>query len=74
MPGRTVTLKLKRGDFTGVTRRHTLSDPTQIADRIYREARALMDMLRDPGPFRLIGVGIADLCPGDTGGPVGRPA
>lgn len=62
--GRTVTLKLKRGDFTQVTRRHSLPSPTQTADRIYREARALMDSLRDPGPFRLIGVGISDLAPG----------
>lgn len=62
--GRTVTLKLKRGDFTQVTRRHSLPSPTQTADRIYREARALMDALRDPGPFRLIGVGISDLASG----------
>ncbi|HEX9859116.1 MAG TPA: DNA polymerase IV, partial [Paracoccaceae bacterium] len=69
LSGRTVTLKLKRGDFTAITRRHSLPEPTQTADRIYREARALMDALmntgRDPGPFRLIGVGISDLGPGD---------
>ena len=61
--GRTVTLKLKRSTFSLITRRHTLPDPTQLADRIYRTARDLFDALRDPGPFRLIGVGISDLAP-----------
>ncbi|THD85895.1 DNA polymerase IV [Aliigemmobacter aestuarii] len=62
--GRTVTLKLKRADFTTVTRRHALHAPTQTADRIYREGRALFDASGERGPFRLIGVGIADLCAG----------
>ena len=65
LAGRTVTLKLKRADFRIVTRRHSLPDPTQTADRLYREARALYDMARDPGPFRLIGVGLSDLTPAD---------
>jgi DNA polymerase-4 len=60
--GRTVTLKLKRADFRLITRRTTLPEPTQIADRIWRTARDLLDQTRDPGPFRLIGVGISDLC------------
>ncbi len=63
LAGRTVTLKLKRADFTLISRRHSLDSPTQTADRIYREARALMDAAKDPGPFRLIGVGISDLAP-----------
>ena len=61
--GRTVTLKLKRANFTLISRRHTLSDPTQIADRIYRTAHDLFTATQDPGPFRLIGVGISDLAP-----------
>jgi DNA polymerase-4 len=61
LAGRTVTLKLKRHDFALLSRRHTLGDPTQIADRIYREARALYDPLAGRGPFRLIGVGLADI-------------
>ena len=61
LAGRTVTLKLKRSDFTQITRRHTLPDPTQIADRIYRTARALFDQAGPQGPYRLIGVGISDL-------------
>lgn len=65
LAGRTVTLKLKRANFTLVTRRHSLGEPTQSADRLYHEARALFDAAREPGPFRLIGVGLSDLCPAD---------
>lgn len=63
LAGRTVMLKLKRGDFQLVSRRHALTDPTQLTDRIYRAARNLYDHAGTKGPFRLIGVGIADLSP-----------
>jgi len=63
LSGRTVTLKLKRSDFSGISRRHALHGATQTADRIYREAAALMAGEKARGPFRLIGVGIADLRP-----------
>ncbi len=63
LAGRTVTLKLKRADFTLISRRHSLHDPTQTADRLYHEARALFDATPDKGPFRLIGVGLGDLTP-----------
>ncbi|MBL4930146.1 DNA polymerase IV [Fuscibacter oryzae] len=63
LSGRTVTLKLKRGDFQLVTRRHSLPDPTQLTDRIYRAAKELFDHAGVVGPFRLIGVGISDLAP-----------
>ena len=65
LAGRTVTLKLKRGDFQLVSRRHALADPTQLTDRIYRAARDLFDRAGTAGPFRLIGVGISDLAPED---------
>jgi len=62
LAGRTVTMKLKRGDFQLITRRSTLGDPTQLTDRIYRAARDLFVQAAGKGPFRLIGVGISDLC------------
>lgn len=65
LSGRTVTLKLKKGDFQLISRRHALSDPTQLTDRIYRAAAALFRAEAGRGPFRLIGVGIADLAPED---------
>lgn len=64
--GRVVTLKLKRANHTIITRRMSLGDPTQIADRIYRTARALFDQVLNEGPFRLVGVGISHLT--DSGG------
>jgi DNA polymerase-4 len=65
LSGRTVTLKLKKGDFQLISRRHSLTDPTQLTDRIYRAARDLFDHAGTKGPFRLIGVGISDLAPED---------
>jgi DNA polymerase IV len=59
--GRVVTLKLKRADHRLLTRRDSLREPTQFADRIYRAARALFDQGRERGPFRLIGVGLSDI-------------
>jgi len=59
--GRVVVLKLKRADHRLLTRRHALAEPTQIADRIYREARALFDHAGTQGPFRLIGVGLSEI-------------
>lgn len=61
LAGRVVVLKLKRSDFSLITRRHSLHDTTQIADRIYRTAKELFDQIGNRGPFRLIGVGISDL-------------
>ncbi len=63
LAGRTVALKLKRADFTTITRRHALREPTQTADRLYREAAELLAHLCDVGPFRLIGVGLSDIVP-----------
>ncbi len=59
--GRVVMLKLRRANFSALTRRVTLPGATQLADRIYRTSRALFDQVSDEGPFRLIGVGISDL-------------
>lgn len=63
--GRTVTLKLKRTDFKLISRRTTLPDATQTTERIYTTARALFDRMEHPSPYRLLGVGVADLMPDD---------
>ena len=63
MAGRVVTLKLKRADHTGLTRRLALRDATQLADTLYRTARGLFDQVAGQGPFRLIGCGLSELCP-----------
>jgi DNA polymerase-4 len=65
LAGRVVTMKLKGADFVTTTRRHVLSEPTQMADRIYREARALFDGVPRRGASRLIGTGLSDLVPAE---------
>lgn len=61
LAGRVVTLKLKRANHTLLSRRIALSDPTQLADRIYRTARSLFDQVGETGPYRLLGCGLSDL-------------
>jgi len=65
LAGRVVTLKLKRADHAGLTRRIALRDATQLADTIYRTARALLDQVEGQAPYRLIGVGLSELLPED---------
>jgi len=60
--GRVVQLKLKRADHRILTRRISLREPTQIADRIYSAARGLFDQT-GAGPYRLLGIGLSDLRP-----------
>lgn len=59
--GRVVTLKLKRTNHSALSRRVSLHEPTQIADRLYREARALFERVNEVGSYRLLGVGLSDL-------------
>jgi DNA polymerase-4 len=61
LAGRTVTLKLKTADFHILTRNRRLTDPTQLAEAIYRAARPLLEREADGRRFRLIGVGATDL-------------
>ncbi|MFP4044391.1 MAG: DNA polymerase IV [Rhodosalinus sp.] len=63
LAGRVVTLKLKQADFRLVTRRQALRDATQLADRLYRAARQLFDAVPAGRAYRLLGVGLSDLCP-----------
>ena len=63
LAGRVVTLKYKRPDFTLVTRRRTLPEATQMADRIWREAASLLRSEGLIGSVRLVGTGLADLVP-----------
>jgi DNA polymerase-4 len=71
LAGRIVTLKLRRSDFSAVSRQVALEEPSQLADTLFREARALFGALHEPGPFRLIGAGYSALSPADGRDPVG---
>ncbi|GAA1813313.1 DNA polymerase IV [Agromyces neolithicus] len=65
---RTVTLKLRYGDFRTVTRSRTLSEPTDVARRIYDEASdALGELIGDGERVRLIGVRAEHLRVSTTG-------
>jgi len=61
LAGRTVTLKVKRADFRGITRQAQLAQPTNLVDTIYRHGETMLSRMLDQGPFRLIGIGISDL-------------
>ncbi len=71
LAGRVVTLKLKRADHQSLSRRHRLRSPTQMADTLYREAADLLASVTDPGPFRLLGVGLSELVPADQADRIG---
>ncbi|MBL4645666.1 MAG: DNA polymerase IV [Rhizobiales bacterium] len=60
--GNTVVLKLKSANFKTRTRNRTLSDPTQLADRIFHEGATLLAKETDGTKYRLIGIGVSDLC------------
>ncbi|RWX78821.1 DNA polymerase IV [Neorhizobium lilium] len=60
--GHTVVLKMKSADFKSRTRNRRLEDPTQLADRIFRTGLMLLEKETDGTKFRLIGIGVTDLC------------
>jgi DNA polymerase IV len=67
--GRTIVLKLKTADFRLRTRSASLEAPTQLADRIFRVARAALKREADGTRFRLLGVGLSNLAPASQADP-----
>jgi DNA polymerase-4 len=59
--GRTVSIKVRFGDFTTITRSRTLPVATDVAQEIYRTAGQLLDDETPPGAIRLIGVRVEQL-------------
>jgi DNA polymerase-4 len=59
--GRTVTLKLRRYDFTTLTRSQTLPQPTDDVRQIAATARRLLAEAGAGGGLRLLGVGVTGL-------------
>lgn len=59
LAGRTITLKVKYADFTGLTRARTLPQATNVTRVIYDTAVALLDELTLKDKLRLIGVGVS---------------
>jgi DNA polymerase-4 len=56
-----VGVKLKTTDFQIVTRRHRLSEPTDVAESLYSVGIDLLNHVDHPGPFRLVGMVAYDL-------------
>ena len=63
LEGRVVVLKLKRANHALLTRRVSLSAPTQLADAIYRAGRRLLGKVDSDSAFRLLGIGLSELTP-----------
>lgn len=61
LSGPTVVLKLKTADFRLITRRTTLSSPTQLAETIWRAAVPMLEATIGNRRFRLLGVGVTGL-------------
>jgi DNA polymerase-4 len=68
--GRTIVLKLKTADFKARTRNRAQADPTQLADRIFHVGEAMLRKELDGTKFRLIGIGVSDLCSAEDADPV----
>ncbi len=66
--GKVVTLKLKSAAFKTITRRVSLSSPTQLAQVIFRTAKPMLAKEVNGTSFRLIGVGVSDLTPAASDG------
>jgi len=61
LSGRTIVLKLKTANFRLRTRNLKLDAHTDLADRIFRTGKNLLDKEIDGTRYRLIGIGVADL-------------
>jgi len=63
LQARTVTVKIRYGDFETITRSATLPAPTDVTDELWRAAAGLFDAWarRDYRPVRLVGMGAAHL-------------
>ena len=61
LAGRVVTLKLRTTDFRIHTRRRTIPVPTQTAKTLFAVGRDLLAREATGRPYRLIGIGLAEL-------------
>ncbi|MGI9952536.1 DNA polymerase IV [Moorellaceae bacterium AZ2] len=62
---RSVTLKIRRGDFTTYSRSRTLPEDTNLDSDIYRTAKELFFQSGVKPPWRLVGVQVGCLSRGD---------
>jgi len=66
---RTISVKLRRADFTTITRARTLAEPTDVAQKIYATACELYGASGLAGvPLRLVGIRATGLAPAESTG------
>ena len=65
LQARTVTLKLRYGDFTTLSRGTTLSEPTNVTEELWKAARGVFDLwlAQSRRPLRLLGMTASQLLP-----------
>lgn len=61
LAGRTVTVKIRFGNFHTITRSHTLASPVDSGVVLAREAKRLLEAVDVGKGVRLIGVGVSEL-------------
>ena len=61
LAGRTITLKVRFGDFATITRSHTVADAVDDGPTIAEIAALLLDAVDVGGGVRLLGVRVANL-------------
>ncbi|MHB1711994.1 MAG: DNA polymerase IV [Acidimicrobiales bacterium] len=68
LASRTITVKIKFGDFTSITRSHSLVSPVDSVPAISAVARALFDSVDLSQGVRLLGISLSGFgdCPGGT--------
>jgi DNA polymerase-4 len=69
LEARTITLKIRYGDFKTITRSHTLDQPTNTTFLLWQEAERLFNQWhrKSAAPLRLLGFGASGLSPKGTG-------
>ena len=62
---RTVTLKIRYGDFTTITRSASFDEPTDQTEQLWRKAISIFEKWAsaDRRPLRLLGMTASNLCP-----------
>jgi DNA polymerase IV len=69
LAGRAVVLKLKTSKFKLISRHHRLQAPTQLAETIFRTGESMLIKEAKGTLYRLIGVGVDDLCDAELADP-----
>ncbi|MEL7348296.1 MAG: DNA polymerase IV [Pseudomonadota bacterium] len=71
LAGRSITLKLKTARFRPISRQTKLEAPANAAEILFEAGERMLAKALEAGPFRLIGIGFAQLSPAD--GDAARP-